>query len=61
LFGNETDLSFATKLLRKEPLLTLNHVVEKNEEGVFRSWYSANVLLMRLTDDEEPERQQAGM
>ncbi|CAI9627175.1 unnamed protein product [Alternaria burnsii] len=32
LFGNETDPSFATKLLRKEPLPTLNHVVEKNEE-----------------------------
>ena len=61
LFGNETDLSFATKLLSKEPSLTLNHVVEKNEEGVFHSWYSAKILLMRPTDDEEPKRQQAGM
>lgn len=61
LFGNETDLSFATKLLRKESLLTLNHVVEKNEEGVFHGWYSANVLLTRLTGDEEPKRQQTGM
>ncbi|KAF7677362.1 hypothetical protein GT037_004221 [Alternaria burnsii] len=59
LFVNETDPSFATKLLRKEPLPTLNHVVEKNEEGVFHSWYSPNVLRMRLTDDKEPKRQQA--
>jgi hypothetical protein len=59
LFGNETDLSSATKLLRKEPLLTLNHVEKKNEEGVSHSWYSANVLLINCSSHDDSRAHRA--